>query len=354
MEKKLLELEKQTAQLKAVIGFDGYIDELCRVVAQGDSAKGYVFYQDISSFAARLADAAGKSADLEIVPIEVKLGGNAPIMANALAQLGVNATCIGAMGYPKLQEVFSEMAKKCTCISLCDPAYTHAFEFSDGKLMFANARSLELLNWDRIKKLMGLEQLRELFGSADLIALVNWSGIAGASDIWAGVYKEVLPGLEGTRKKFFFDLADPSKKSGEEINAVLDQIRAYAAYGQVFLGLNENEAIKIHSAIGGRSNDLNVIARNLYEQLKISAVIIHPIDRCIAATEEGVFTEYGTVVEKPCISTGGGDNFNAGFCLGQMLGWDLKDSMVLGMRTSGFYVGNGYSPSLAQLKKVQR
>ena len=94
---------KKSSRLKAVVGFDGYIDELFRVVEQGDSARGYEFYQNISSFAVRIAEAAGKSADLEIVPGEKRLGGNAPIMANALAQMGVDVTCIGAMGYPKLR-----------------------------------------------------------------------------------------------------------------------------------------------------------------------------------------------------------------------------------------------------------
>ena len=98
--------------------------------------------------------------------------------------------------------------------------------------------------------------------------------------------------------------------------------------------------------MGESGGDLNVIAQRLYERLEITAVIIHPIDRCIAATDEGVFTEYGKVVEHPRLSTGGGDNFNAGFCLGQMLGWSIRESMILGMRTSGFYVENGFSPSL--------
>lgn len=344
-------ISERELDISAAVGFDGYIDELLRVVEKGDNRTGYAFYKDITAFASRLAAAAGKSADLEIVPIDIKLGGNAPIMANALAQLGVRTTCIGAMGYPKLQEVFAEMAERCSCVSICDPAFTHALEFNDGKVMLANVKSLEQLNWDRMKELLGLAYIMQLLEAADLIGLVNWSGVSGSSDIWAGIYREVLPSIKKGKRQFFFDLADPSKKSRDEILAVFKLIRGYAEYGQVVLGLNENEAIRIHAALHNNSDDLEQVGRALYAQLNIAAVVIHPIDRCIAVTGDRVITEYGTVVEKPRISTGGGDNFNAGFCLGQMLGMELPDSMILGMATSGFYVKNGYSPSVEELAK---
>lgn len=347
MTEKLSEIKKQAGLLQAVVGFDGYIDELYRVVEKGDSDSGYAFYRDIASFAARIAEAAGKSADIEIVPADVKLGGNAPIMANALSALGAGVTCIGAMGQPDICEDFREMSANCSCISVCDPARTYAFEYDDGKLMFGNVHPLDKLNWDTVRERVGVERIRELFDSCDLAALVNWSGFAGSTGIWEGILRDVLPKLRRTDRKlkFFFDLADPSKKTDEEINGVLKLIGAYGAYGSVCLGLNENEAVKIARAAGDLGTDPEAIAEGLYESLGIDAVIIHPVDRCIAAWKGGTVTEYGTLVEKPRITTGGGDNFNAGFCLGQMLGWDIRESMRLAMRVSGLYVKNGFSPT---------
>ncbi len=340
--------------LRAAVGFDGYIDELLRVVEKGDIASGYTFYRDIASFAARVAQAAGKSSDLEIVPTGIKLGGNAPIMANALARMGVQTACIGAMGYPKLHEVFMEMAGRCECVSLCNPAYTHALEFQDGKVMLANAQSLEQLTWERMKNLLGLERMSSLLEPAEVIALVNWSGVSSAADIWAGIHRELLPGMAGRGRRFFFDLADSSRKSEKDISSVLEQIQAYMEYGQVFLGLNENEALRIGAAIGEKENNLKAVGQAIYERLPITAILIHPVDCCIAVTGDGISMERGTVVEQPCISTGGGDNFNAGFCLGQMLGLELSDSMILGMAVSGFYVENGYSPNLCELAERLR
>ena len=47
--------------------------------------------------------------------------------------------------------------------------------------------------------------------------------------------------------------------------------------------------------------------------------------------------------------TGAGDHFNAGFCLGHLLGGDLDANIHLGVATSGYYVREAASPTLAQL-----
>ena len=53
--------------------------------------------------------------------------------------------------------------------------------------------------------------------------------------------------------------------------------------------------------------------------------------------------------QQPRISTGAGDHFNAGFCLGRILGLDLEESLCAGVACSGYYVRSGQSPSAAQL-----
>lgn len=343
---------KSAGRRKALVGFDGYIDELVRVVECRNGADECTFYADISGFARRVGQAAGKSADIEIVTDALKLGGNAPIMANALARLGMETVCIGAMGYPKLHTLFSDMPQNCDCISICEPARTCAFEFEDGKLMFGNLKPLEQLTWNSLKERIGLKRLLALFHEAELLALVNWSGVTGAPDIWKGILHEILPELAGTRRQIFFDLADPSRKSDGDILEVLRLIRAFTVYGDVTVGLNENEALCLYRAIGGAAGQpLEEVGQALFRRLAVKAVVIHPVDRCIAVTQEGVLCEQGHVVRAPKISTGGGDNFNAGFCTGQLLGLAVRDSMLLGMEVSGYYVQNGYSPARPELEE---
>jgi sugar/nucleoside kinase (ribokinase family) len=54
-------------------------------------------------------------------------------------------------------------------------------------------------------------------------------------------------------------------------------------------------------------------------------------------------------VNKPKLSTGGGDNFNAGFCAGQLLGADVEASMILANAVSGCYIRNGHSPDINEI-----
>jgi sugar/nucleoside kinase (ribokinase family) len=54
-------------------------------------------------------------------------------------------------------------------------------------------------------------------------------------------------------------------------------------------------------------------------------------------------------VQQPKISTGAGDHFNAGFCLGRVLGFSLRESLCIGAATSGYYVRTAKSPTAAEL-----
>jgi len=335
---------------RALIGFDGYIDELQRVIRERLSETDYTCFATIPEFAARLAGAAGISADLETVTIARKLGGNAPILANALARLGADVSCIGAMGVPEIDPVFAEMPENCRRYSICNPAHTNAYEFDDGKLMFANAQPLAGLAWENIVGKMGMEFLRERFGESDLTALVNWSGVPGTEAVWRGILREILPYLPQKKRKYFFDIADPSKKPQREILDILECISQFSDYGEVTLGVNENEARQLAAVVGaGNAESLEEMGQRIFRKIQINTLLIHPTDCCIAVTSDGICRESGTLVPHPVISTGGGDNFNAGFCYGWMNGMSLPESMRLGMRVSGWYVGHGYSPTRGEL-----
>ena len=62
----------------------------------------------------------------------------------------------------------------------------------------------------------------------------------------------------------------------------------------------------------------------------------------------------GPYVEKPLITTGAGDHFNSGFCLGKTLGLDNGTSLLIGVTTSGYYVRTARSPNLEDLAQMLR
>jgi acyl-CoA synthetase (NDP forming) len=71
------------------------VDEILHVVDKRESAEVYQRLPTIAQLAARLAAAAGKSTNVELVNQITKLGGNGPIMANALASFGLKVTYLG-------------------------------------------------------------------------------------------------------------------------------------------------------------------------------------------------------------------------------------------------------------------
>ena len=91
-----------------------------------------------------------------VVTLE-KLGGNGPIMANAVAALGLPVTYIGCLGYPALHPVFEELASRAEVLSVAGPGFTDALEFRDGKLLFGKHQTLTDVNWDRIRDVIGAD-----------------------------------------------------------------------------------------------------------------------------------------------------------------------------------------------------
>ena len=154
------------------------------------------------------AGAAGKSTNIEFVPQLTKLGGNGPIMANALASMGLHVTYLGNLGYPNLHPVFAEFAQRAAVHSIAQPGFTDAIEFEDGKVMLGKHTYLKEVNWENITTRFGRDRFAAQFRSADLVGFVNWTMLTHMSDIWAAVLQEICPTLPAGAKKrtLFFDL----------------------------------------------------------------------------------------------------------------------------------------------------
>src|SRR5262245_8309807 len=140
---RLLTLVEPASRLKAFIGLDGFVDEIIHAVDKRDTAESFQRLPTIARLAERIGAAAGKSTNIELVNQRTKLGGNGPIMANALARLGIKVTYVGALGYPVMHSVFNEFARRAEVHSISDPGHTDALEFDDGKLMLTKTDHLK-------------------------------------------------------------------------------------------------------------------------------------------------------------------------------------------------------------------
>jgi sugar/nucleoside kinase (ribokinase family) len=344
----------------ALVGFDGFVDTIVTPVAQR-TGQGEAFtpIQTIPEFAQRIAGAAGKSTNIEFFPLMDKLGGNGPIMANALLAAGTRLTYVGALGRPNLHPVFLDFASRAEVVSLCDPATTTAVEFSDGKLMLGQLRSLDAITFETIESVMGAGRLQTAVAAADLLAMVNWTMIPNMTSVLQALVDQVLPELPNPagnpQRILFFDLADPEKRSREDLLEVLALISRFGAFGKVTLGLNLKEAQRVHSELGFSARnltpeDLQTMAADIRRNLDLGTVIVHPRESAACATREATFWVPGPYTDHPRITTGAGDHFNAGFTQGQLLGLDPEACLCLGVCTSGHYVRTAASPSLDDLE----
>src|SRR5947208_10217082 len=221
---KLLAAAGRAGERTAFVGLDGFVDEILHVVDKRLDAGNYERVPTIARLAERIAEAAGKSTNIELVSQLIKLGGNGPIMANALASFGLKVTYLGNLGYPNLHPVFAEFASRAEVYSIAEPGYTDALEFEDGKIMLGKHQSLKQVKWENIKSRFGEDKFATHFGAADVVGFVNWTMLTAMSDIWAAVLKEICPRLKGPRRKLFIDLADPEKRTLEDISHVLKLI----------------------------------------------------------------------------------------------------------------------------------
>lgn len=342
------------------IGLDGFVDEIVSVVDKRESMDKFTPFETLASFGERIKSAAGKSTNAELVVQRVKLGGNGPIMANALAVFGTPVTYIGNLGYPDLHPAFAEFAQRAKVYSIAEASQTDALEFSDGKLMLGKITALNDITWDNLIARVGRDNLFDSFARANLVGLQNWTMIPYMSDIWQHVLDEFCPKLPaGPKRTFFFDLADPERRDPFEIKNAIETIGKFQKYFETYLGLNEKESFEIGHVFGYHGTTdgedaVKAVAKHIHSKINIAGVIVHPRAYAVAASAAGVAKVTGPFVTKPLISTGAGDHFNAGFCLGKLIGEDNEVALQLGVGTSGFYVRTGTSPSAGELAEFLR
>ncbi|MFO7969992.1 MAG: hypothetical protein R6U15_07800 [Candidatus Izemoplasmatales bacterium] len=348
---------KDPTKYNLVIGFDGFVDEIIHVVDKRQDPKNFTRVKTIKAFSDKIARASGLSSNIEFVPINTKIGGNGPIMCNALAKHNPKITYIGTLGYPEIHNVFKPLEEKATIYTIEKHGNTEAVEFNDGKLILGKMNSLVNVDYKHLTNIVSEDKLKELIGNADLFATVNWSMLPNMTDIWKNIDKKILPNLNIKAKKplMFIDIADPEKREPKDIIEALDLLKNFKSYFNVILGLNKKEAYDVSVILGLFNNktiknkNLQEVNQALFNYLKIDYVVIHPVECSSVTYKNNYYQEDGPYIKNPKLTTGAGDNFNAGFILGLLLDLYPDEALLMGMATSGFYVRNAKSPNFNQL-----
>ena len=351
---RLLNAAEHSQIPPVVAGFDGFVDTILHAVSERRSSTEYSRLTTLKAFSERILAASGRNMNIEMVPRLTKIGGNGPILAHALAHFDIPVSYIGCLGLPNLHPVFNEFARNLKTFSIAEPGYSDAIEFTDGKLICGRQQSVSEISWQSVLQQLSIDRLSDLVRHAGLIAFVNWGIVFSMTEMMNDFLHQIGDHLSGPRKPFFIDTADPSKRSEEDILRFVEMLPRLAEKFQVYLGFNLGESAFIARAAGltappNTPQEVLTYSKRLRERLGIDAVVIHWSRNAVGNDLHSAACVEAPYTDNPQISTGAGDHFNAGFCLGRLLGGDLDANIQLGVATSGYYVREAKSHTLAQL-----
>src|SRR5258708_19741056 len=246
--------------------------------------------------------------NIEMVHKVTKIGGNGPILANAVAQCGLPVTYIGCLGLPELHLVFTEFSKKIRTFSIAEPGYSDAIEFNDGKLICGKQQAVSDVTWQSVLQQLPVEQLVDLVRPAGLIAFLNWGIVFSMTHMMNEFLHPIRPHLSDPRIPFFIDTADPSKRSETDTRRFVETLPRLAAKFKVYLGFNLRESDFIARAVGlsirsDRIQDILTYTGELRDRLGIDALMIHWSRNAVACDTHSPVSVQAQHTQNPQIRT---------------------------------------------------
>jgi sugar/nucleoside kinase (ribokinase family) len=346
-------LRKDRSEKAAFLGFDASIDYIVKIVREKQEGRISGYFSSSTQFGEFLAGLDNKSAGVELMTKLSKPGGNMVIMANALGNLDVEVECAGTFGFPEILPAFHLISENCHLHSVGETISATALEFDNSKVIMFDPGPYNNLKWEDIRDILGIDRIITLLSGKKLVAFVNWSEIGNSTQIWRGFIDEVFPSVleKGEKPCFFTDLSDCSRKSKSEILEIVNTLQQLREFFRVILSLNRNEAELLARALDINDNMKDEeFLKHLYALANSDVILVHRRTDDAVAFDGKNYEQCETFFcSNPAILTGGGDNFNAGYCFGLLSGLELPESLLLANAVAGYYVAKGTSPRKDEL-----
>ncbi len=345
---QLREQQAQLAQKRVVAGFDGFVDELVEAIDERRSETDYTCIDSMQRFGQMISAASGRSSLNEINIRSADAGGCSVNLSDGLNSAGVKVDYYGSLGKP-MHPAFEQFAQDCrSCSSWLDGhGLTLALEFNDGKYMLAAMGDLYRFTPAVVQEQLSAGNFKKDCMAADVIVMNNWTLYPHMTACWKLLNQQVYSELTQT-PYMFIDLVNPSSRSKEDCLAALDCLTVFQKTSKCVLGLNLNEADIVSALIGGplkaagKAEAVLEQTQFIRDYLGIHEVVTHGVQvNCVAGDGYSASGVIGPYCENPKKSTGAGDRFNAGYCLGLM----LEQCLQLGVATSGHFIRNAKSAS---------
>ncbi|MDR2396347.1 MAG: PfkB family carbohydrate kinase [Puniceicoccales bacterium] len=345
---------------RAWVGLDGFIDKLVSVVKRREGqGNQFEAYPTLTELGQCICEASGCNLNLELFPKCEKIGGNGPLLTGVLLAMGVNVHYVGTLGNP-IHPLFETFAKKTRAISLGAPGMTQALECHDGKLLLGYTYPMDAVNYESLLRQKGAKHWMDEFSKSDLIAFQNWTMLYGMTHLLQTISDEWLPHLSPNDYRiWFFDLADPSKRTREDLQKLLQILPRFGYKGKVYLALNRSEAkivgetigIPCRSEIEGDRMDFQRWLFTLKEKLNVDCIVYHCHVGAVAVNQDETTFVPAFRAKQLRYLTGSGDHFNGGFLCGRLMNFDFEQSLLLGHSIAVLYIETGYMPSCENIQK---
>lgn len=327
-----------SAMPRVVLGLDGFVDRIARRVA-GD---GLEQFSEMAQLGRMLEKREERSTSFRLSGVQLRPGGNMPNTAMALSSMGVNCICVGTLGYPQIDELFVPLDRAAEVISYGEPGYCLALEFDTCKMFLSDNGGMEGMDFATLLDRVGEKRLSEALEGAGLLALLNWGEVPEMRGIWRGFAEKLLPALKQKPAFVFLDAADMTNRSCEEIQSLLRTMGLFRRMSFTVLSANDGELNCLAEKAGvGEGRDPKASVREVFGLGCVDRLVHHSRDYAWSLDAQCSADVETRVASHPVLLTGGGDNFNAGYMLGLLVGLDAEGCLMTGNAASSCYVRSG-------------
>ena len=296
---------------KVLVGFDGSVDRTVKPIRIAGTPNQY--FATIEDYGKHITSKAGLSCSLQNEVIKSQAGGNSVFVAQSLNAQGYDVYLVGLFGEKAIAPEFVPLADR--GIEICsygDSQFCECYEFDDGKIMVSP--QIYDLTEPFGKVTAAMKDRVDLLREADLVALLNWGEIPWMQKLWESISSYMNVGGKEDQKIVFFDPADVSCRSADEIQQMLGCIHKASLARHCVLSVNENEAFCIARTVYKEELRLEAILERLVQDGYADEVVIHTRYKALAFDGTDFAEALTDYVDKPLFSTGAGDNFNGGYC----------------------------------------
>jgi len=337
---------------EAVLGFDGFVDNVRRVVDDRHDPDSFEPMTELGAFGERIAASADErsSITVEWTREGTRTGGHTCHLARALIGFGASPTMIGAYGDPE-RDIFADEFGAARRYSFGEPNYTDAVEFDDGKLLVTETGATRTLDWATLVDAVGTETLATRLDGADLLGMGYWVVIPDFPSILTGLREQVWPILADPPATVLVDPGDIRQLGDNVVAAGIEPLRRFAAVAPVTLSANRAEMGHLADSLGATPDSLAAAATAVRDRLDLRRAVAHAADASVTAGPEGTASVAVPRVDDPAMTTSAGDHFNVGLALGLSAGLSEPAAVCLGNAVAGVFVRTAEPPTETALRE---